>query len=133
MLDTTACIDYLNGEKKIQKIFLELDDLFCITTISVYETCIGLERTRRKISEARYQMLYKKWNEFTNNLKVFSLNISESEEAAKIYDELNAKGDLIDDNDILIAGIMKKNGISKIITRNPVHFNKISNLEAIEY
>ncbi len=44
-----------------------------------------------------------------------------------------SNGNLIDSNDILIAGIMLSNGIIKIITRNVNHFEKIESLEIINY
>jgi predicted nucleic acid-binding protein len=40
---------------------------------------------------------------------------------------------MIDDNDILIAGIMLSNDIRKIITRNSKHFEKITELNIIKY
>ncbi|MFX1256646.1 MAG: hypothetical protein ACFFAN_02220 [Promethearchaeota archaeon] len=39
----------------------EHEDLLHITVIGIYEVKIGLERTRRKISEERYNSLYKIW------------------------------------------------------------------------
>ena len=53
--------------------------------------------------------------------------------SSEIYDQLSSKGQLIEDNDILIAGIMLSNGINKIITRNKRHFDRIESLEIITY
>jgi len=39
----------------------------------------------------------------------------------------------LDDNDILIAGIMLANGITKIITKNVNHFERIKEIKIIEY
>ena len=133
ILDTDACIDYLNGSKEIKKIIAEQEDLIHITSITVYEVNIGLERTKRKISKIRYNNLYKIWTEFISSMEVFILGYREAEKAAEIYDLLESKGDLIDDNDILIAGIMLSNGITKIITRNIKHFEKIEKIEIIKY
>ena len=66
-------------------------------------------------------------------MEIFPLGYKEAEKAAEIYDLLESKGNLIDDNDILIAGIMLSNGINKIITKNVKHFEKIESLEIIEY
>ncbi|MFX1435224.1 MAG: type II toxin-antitoxin system VapC family toxin [Promethearchaeota archaeon] len=133
MLDTNACIDYLNGREEIQKVLTEQEDLVHITSIKVYEVKIGLERTKRKISEKRYNELYKIWLKFISSMEVFPLGHKEAEQAAEIYDILESKGNLIDDNDILIAGIMLSNGITKIITRNVTHFEKVEPIEIIEY
>lgn len=133
ILDTNACIDYLNGSDEIQKVITEQEDFIYITSITVYEVKIGLERTKRKISEKRYNELYKIWVEFISSMEIFTLGYKEAEKAAEIYDILELKGNGIDDNDILIAGIMLSNGITKIITRNVKHFEKIETLEIIKY
>ena len=49
-LDTSACIDYLDGNEKLKKIINESDDLMYITSVTLYEVQIGLQRTKRKVS-----------------------------------------------------------------------------------
>lgn len=133
ILDTTACIEYLNGNEKIRNAIYEQEDLIHITAITVYEINIGLEYTKRKISEKRYKELYKIWTEFISSMEIFPLGYKEAEKAAEIFDILKSKGQIIDDNDILIIGIMLSNGINKIITQNVTHFGKIENIELISY
>ena len=133
ILDTNSCIDYLNGISEVRKIISDQEDLVHITSISVYEINIGLERTKRKISEKRYRELYKIWVEFISSMEIFPLGYKEAEKAAEVYDSLESQGQKIDDNDILIVGIMLSNGISKIITRNVKHFEKIEEIEIIAY
>ncbi|MBA7646559.1 hypothetical protein ES703_54324 [subsurface metagenome] len=55
ILDTSACIDYLNGNEQIKKVLSEQESLFNLTSITIYEVNIGLERTKRIISEERYK------------------------------------------------------------------------------
>ncbi len=69
--------------------------------------------------------------EFLSSLQAFPLDIPAAEKAAQIYDMLEAKGERIDDNDCLIAGIMVTNGIKRILTRNTGHFNRIEDVEVI--
>ncbi|TKJ19608.1 MAG: hypothetical protein CEE43_14965 [Promethearchaeota archaeon Loki_b32] len=133
ILDTSACIDYLNGNEQIKKVLSEQESLFNLTSISIYEVNIGLERTRRIISEERYKKLYKIWMEFISSMEIFTLGFKEAEKAAKISDALESKGQRIDDNDILIAGIMLSNGIKRIITKNIKHFEIIEGIELISY
>ena len=133
ILDTTACIDYLNGSEKIKETLSRIEELFHITSITIYEINIGLERTKRKISSKRYNELYKIWTEFVSGMEIFSLGFKEAEKAAEIYDSLESKGIRIDDNDVLIIGIMLSNGIKKILTKNVKHFEKIQGIEIIEY
>ena len=133
ILDTTACIDYLNGNKEIKSLLSKQEDLIHITSITVYEINIGLERTKRKISLKRYNELYKIWIDFISGMEIFPLGFKEAEKAAEIYDKLEAKGTIIDDNDVLIVGIMLSNGINNIITKNIRHFKEIEDVKVISY
>ena len=133
ILDTSACIDYLKGNNEIKKCVLKQEDLIHITSITVYEVNIGLERTKRKISKKRYNELYKIWTEFISGMEIFPMGYKEAELAAEIYDNLETQGQRIDDNDILIAGIMLANRIKKIITNNISHFERMKNIEIIPY
>ena len=133
ILDTTACIDYLNGNKEIKSLLSKQEDLIHITSITVYEINIGLERTKRKISLKRYNELYKIWIDFISGMEIFPLGFKEAEKVAEIYDKLEAKGTIIDDNDVLIVGIMLSNGINNIITKNIRHFKEIEDVKVISY
>ena len=132
-LDTSACIDYLNGNKELKKVIEDQEDLIHITSITIYEMNIGFERTKRKITEQRYKQLYKPWLEFISSMEIFALGYKEAERAAEIYDTLESQGQSIDDNDILIAGIMLTNGIKQLITKNVKHFERIEDIEIIKY
>jgi tRNA(fMet)-specific endonuclease VapC len=132
-LDTSACIDYLNGNKELKKVIEDQEDLIHITSITIYEMNIGFERTKRKITEQRYKQLYKPWLEFISSMEIFALGYKEAERAAEIYDILESQGQRIDDNDILIAGIMLTNGIKQLITKNVKHFERIEDIEIIKY
>ena len=133
IIDTSACIDYLNGNEQLKKLISDQENLIHITSVTVYEINIGLEKTRRKISEKRYKELNKTWLEFISGMEIFSLGNKEAERAAKIYDLLESEGLRIDDNDILIAGTMLTNGIKKIITKNVKHFERIKDIEVLSY
>ncbi|TFG05081.1 MAG: type II toxin-antitoxin system VapC family toxin [Promethearchaeota archaeon] len=133
LMDTSACVDYLSGNKDLKKVIEEQDDLIHITAITIYEMNIGFERTKRKFSEQRYKQLYKPWLDFISGMEIFPLGFKEAEKSAEIYDRLEEKGQRIDDNDILIAGIMLSNGINKLITQNIKHFEKIEGIEIIKY
>jgi len=77
--------------------------------------------------------LYKIWVEFISSMEIFLLGYKEAEKAAEVYDNLESKGYKIDDNDILIVGIMLSNGITKILTRNVKHFENIEGIEILQY
>lgn len=133
ILDTNACIDYLNGVNEIREVLKSQGDLVHLTSISIYEVSIGLERTKRKISLKRFDEMNKVWLDFLSGMEIFSLGYKEAMKAAQIFDGLESRGEIIDDNDILICGIMLANGISKILTRNIKHFEKVKGIQVIRY
>jgi len=71
--------------------------------------------------------------ELISGMEVSSLNFKEAEKAAEICELLESRGQLIDDNDFLIIGIMLSNGINQIITKNIKHFEKIEEINVINY
>jgi len=133
MLDSTACIDFLKGKENIKAKLDEMNALLCISTVTLYEVSIGLERSRRLKSEERYNELFNQWLQFLTSVQIFTLDVRAAEHSAKINDELEANGKKIDDNDILIMGIMKANDVDEIITRNPDHFNRVTGITAIPF
>jgi len=133
VLDTNACIDYLNGVNNIREVLKNQGELVHLTSISIYEVSIGLERTKRKISQKRFDEMNKVWLDFLSGMEIYSLGYKEAMKAAQIFDDLESRGEKIDDNDILICGIMLANGISKILTRNIKHFEKVEGIQVIRY
>lgn len=133
LLDTSACIDYLRGNPNIEQVLTQNNDIFAITSVTVYEVSIGLERTKRMKSSKIYHTQLAVWNKFRALLKILDLTQTAAENAAEIYDFLVQKGQLIDDNDILIAGIMRSINIKTIITRNVKHFQIIPDIAVISY
>ena len=133
MLDSTACIDYLNGKNNLKEVLTQEISIYAISVVSIYEIEIGLERTKRKRSKDFYHKIIQKWLEFKNNLLIINLTEKEAEKASQIYDQLESKGIQIGDNDILIAASMLSNGIIKIVSHNIEHFSKIESIEVLNY
>ncbi|MHA1149110.1 MAG: hypothetical protein ACTSR8_12800 [Promethearchaeota archaeon] len=50
-------------------------------------------------------------------MEIYSLGGKEAEKAVEIYDNLESKDQVIADNDILTAGIILANGVTKIILK----------------
>ena len=61
------------------------------------------------------------------------MGYKEVEVVVEIYDNLESQVQKIDANDILIASIMLSNGIKNIITQNVNHFERIKEIEIIQY
>ena len=110
------------------KILTQNNDIFAITSVSIYEVSIGLQRTKRIKSSKIYQSQLAVWAKFRALLKILDLTENAAEKAAEIYDFLNQEGQIVDDNDILIAGIMRSTNITSIITRHVKHFKNIPDM-----
>lgn len=133
LLDSTACIDFLKGTEVVRQIIEKNKSNLILTAITNYEINIGLERTKRKVSKKRYSELKRSWESFLKNCLLLPIDKLSAEIAAEIYDKLESEGRIIDDNDCLIAGCMKKNHITKILTRNQKHFARIPGIEVLDY
>lgn len=133
LLDTSACIDYLRGNPSIGQVLDQNNDIFAITSVTIYEVSIGLERTKRMKSDKIYHSQLTVWNKFRALFKILDLTQTAAEKAAEIYDFLVQKGQPIDDNNILIAGIMRSTNMNIIITRNVKHFQTIPDITVIPY
>ena len=59
MLDSTACIDYLNGKNNLKEVLTQEISIYAISVVSIYEIEIGLERTKRKRSKDSITKLFK--------------------------------------------------------------------------
>ncbi|MBU4069862.1 MAG: type II toxin-antitoxin system VapC family toxin [Nanoarchaeota archaeon] len=127
-LDTTAIIDIFKNDLKIIKLINSLDKTFASTIINHQEIMFGLDNENlQHLEEEKY------YDDFFNNIFVFSLEKPSSKKASKIFWELKKQGESSGRFDCMIAGILLSNGINTIITRNVKHFKKIKNLKVISY
>lgn len=127
-LDTSAIIDLFKGERGI-KLFLERNkEPLAATIMSYMELFFGLNPEDPKhIIEGEY------YSEFFKSLYNIDLSKGSCEEASKIFWDLKKEGKPIEQFDCVIAALLLSNGITKILTRNPKHFERIKQLRAITY
>ena len=99
-LDTSIIIDFLSGDKEIVALVKELNEKEEIktTTITEYE----LLRHKTKIKRQAAQ-------KFLSAVTVFSFDRDSARKAALLYEKLRASGEMINENDLLIAGISLSN------------------------
>lgn len=97
-----------------------------LTEIAIFEVADGIFRKRNKAE-------FNKFVDFISKFNIIPTESMFSLEAARIAAELRLKGIEIDDNDLLIAAMMREYGFEKIITRNKKHFGQIKGIEVIEY
>ena len=129
-LDSSFIIDILRKKPDAVKLFDNIKkDSYFTAIINVYELMAGVYAAKDKNHEKHIKIL----NEFLANIQVLQLDSISIEYSSKINEELSLKGQIIDDLDILIAGMCLSNNCNKIITKNTKHFSRIKGLEVIGY
>lgn len=121
LLDTNIISYYLKGFESLKEKITENIDLLSISIISYYEIVSGLQSINagKRIAE------FEKFCELINIINLDKASISAS---CKIYSALKKSGKLIDDIDILIAGIALSNNLV-MVTDNTGHFERIEGLK----
>ncbi len=126
LLDTNFIIDFLNGEKaaieKMSKI--DQEDILCTTLINVCEALMGFYRAGEETTE---------FNEFVRRLHILTFEYGSADVAAKIAAKLKKKGEIISNEDCLIAGIALANNCRRIVTNNVKHFDRIEDINVENY
>ncbi len=119
ILDTSIVIEYLKGNDKIIEVVDEYsrDSTTGITYISLYELL--------KYSNKEQNGL----DELIETIKVVYPDETSASRSAEIYRKLKNLGNLINENDILIAGSALKND-NKFITLDS-DFNKVGDTNII--
>ncbi len=98
VIDTSVIIDFIAGDKKIVPLIQELVDDVNTTSITEYELLKHKTKLKRQLAE-----------EFLSELTVYPFDSAAAEEAAKLFNELKDAGRMINENDLLIAGIALAN------------------------
>lgn len=129
ILDTTFLIDLLRNKKDAVQYLNKLQKPLVTTSINKYELLVGITRIPGIDLEKKLNVAKRLFDKLT----ILELDDKSTLEAAKICGLLLQNGIEIRDNDCLIAGIAKRNGIDSILTKNSKHFERISNFKAISY
>lgn len=120
ILDSDIIIDFLRNNKEIVKRILDLakTEELVITSVNTFEILRGLSKFDK----------VKKGYEFIMNFKILDFDFESSKKAAEIFENLRAKGELIDPLDLFIASIAIVNN-QPLMTRNQSHFKRIQELQ----
>jgi tRNA(fMet)-specific endonuclease VapC len=107
-LDTSVVVAFLRGDKKIIELVnsYALEETISITTITEYELLKHKDRLKREMAEG-----------FIGSMQVYQFNRQSATEAARLFEKLSSYGKIINENDILIAGIAISNN-ELLITRD---------------
>lgn len=128
ILETSFLIDIFRDYPPAVKLLDELEETETILQIAsptIMELWLGaLQSNAPEKEKARIE-------EFLNSLLVLVLDLRSAKEAAEIEVELIKKGQMIETEDIMIAGIARSHG-EKIVTRDE-HFQRIKGLQLKTY
>lgn len=121
LLDTNIISFYLKGDESLKEKVLNNIDSIVISIISYYEIVSGLQSINASKRIAEFE-------KFCEIADIINLDKSSITASCQIYSTLKRSGNLIDDIDILIAGIALSNNLV-MVTDNTSHFGRIDNLK----
>ena len=98
------------------------------TELNLFEVYFGIHNKKvlNITEEKSADMLFE-------SLLVLPFDNGCGKESSMIMAKLMKEGKMINQNDVLIAGILKKNNINSFITRNEKHFSNIKGLNVVTY
>lgn len=124
LIDSDILSFYFKGDVKVIKNFeryLETYNVINLSIITYYEILSGL-----KYKNATKQII--RFEKFVSKNNLLHLTKKSSEISAEKYAELRNKGKIIENSDILIAGVALEHNLI-LITNNEKHFKNISGLK----
>jgi tRNA(fMet)-specific endonuclease VapC len=123
LLDTNACIRYLNGRSPELKARLESTDPSTLCTCSVVkaELYFGAAQSRNPAATLAAQQ------HFLGRFRSLSFDDDAALHYAEIRRDLTNTGQIIGPNDLLIAAICRANDIT-LVTHNVAEFGRVSGL-----
>ena len=130
-LDSDCIIDFLKGKEDAVKAVEKYKDELVTTEINVFEIFFGIY-AKKEIDENEIITATDFFSSFKSG-EVFSFDEKCGHISAKILADLFKKGNIIEQNDCFILGMMRKNGCNKILTRNEKHFSRIDGINVVSY
>lgn len=123
LIDTDILSYYFRGDKTVTNrfsLYLDYYDSFNISMITYFEVLSGL-----LMIDARAQL--RKFEAFCSSNNVINISEASVTLSAKIAAHLKRKGSVLDNQDVLIAGIALEQNLV-LITNNEKHFSRIPDL-----
>lgn len=124
LIDTDILSYYFRGDKNVVENFenyLDTYELIEISLITYYEIISGLA------AKNAFKQL-KVFEAFVSDNLVIPLTENSCKVSGEIYSVLKHKGEIVDDIDLLIAGVAIENEMV-LVTNNEKHFQRIPNLK----
>lgn len=127
-LDTTTIIDLFKGHTRLREIIANIKDPLVSTQLNYLELMFGIDPLNAKHREEEEY-----YNEFFGEVMLLGLDNHSSKRASEIHWILERKGRTIGKFDCVIAGILLRNGVDKILTKNVKHFEHVPGLRVVTY
>ncbi len=124
LIDTDILSYYFKGDSLVVenfKKYLTEYDIIEISLITYYEIMSGL---LHKNAHKQLEI----FNDFVTDNIVIALTEESCKISSELYSKLRIKGELIDDIDLLIAGVAIENEMT-LVTNNDNHFGRIPGLK----
>jgi tRNA(fMet)-specific endonuclease VapC len=128
LIDTDILSMYLRGDEKVKSKFeeyLSRHSTINISILSYYEILSGL-----KYKNANKQM--GSFFKLCEDASIIPITEESCSKSADIFASLKKSGEIIDNVDILIAGICLENNFF-IVTNNTKHFSRIKKIEIVNW
>jgi predicted nucleic acid-binding protein len=129
VLDSTILIDLFQGNDIARRFLNHIAESFpedgiATTAVSYYEIYVGINHRKSKKEERFFR-------KFFSDIVILDLDQKAAEHASRIMARLLCDGRPIKSLDVLIAGIAKSNGATKLVARDR-HFECISDVVDFE-
>ena len=124
LIDTDILSYYFKGDKQVCKHFenyLKKWEIIEISIVTFYEIVSGLQA-----KNAHKQL--EQFEQFTTDNLVIPVTEKSASISARLYAQLKQSGTIVDDIDLLIAGIAIENDMV-LVTNNQKHFGRIEGLK----
>lgn len=125
-IDSDCIIDFLKGKKEAINIINKYKEEIVSTEINAFEVFYGIYNKKIISEKESAKNLF-------NSIILLGFEKGCGEQSAKIIAALQKQGNLIEQNDCIIAGILIKNNCLNIITKNIKHYERIKGLNVISY
>ena len=127
LLDTDTLINFLKGQKTaVMNVVQTPFQYIAISTLTYAEVSVGLE------IKYKGNTLYDITKDFLRGFKICDFNLETADKFGKIKSDLYKKGQMIDDIDIINAGIAIQRDLI-LVTHNTKQFSRIDDLEIMDW
>lgn len=127
-LDTTALIDLFNDDQSIRNVLNVITEPLVTTIVNYQEVMFGIDAEKENFAQEEPY-----YDEIFNQFIIYDLTKEACKKSSIVFYQLKRKGVSIEPFDAMIAGICLEQGVTKILTKNKKHFEKIKGIEIVEY